>query len=163
MSNTPARYRIDFPRLVRSLLPTVLRKPRLLAWLASHTAPLESVYQDLLNYRLTSLQELSYNGQTAMLEKALNDKLDANLRRIYIRNTTIFLQPLYINFKREQQTKKYTHGKGKGLPLYPHNKKEIQAQVGFIVYAPGLNAKDYPLNKLIQRYKIALVTYRIIY
>ena len=145
------------------MLPTMLRKPRLLAWLAALVSPVVWLYQQFLNYRLISLQELSYNGQTAMLEKALNDKLDPNLRRIVIRNTTVFLDVLYINYKHEQQPPKYAHRKQEGGPLYPYSKKEYQNQVGFTVYAPGLNAKDYALNKLIQRYKIALVTYRIIY
>jgi hypothetical protein len=164
MSSTPTRYRIEYGRLVPLLLPTPLRKPRHLAWLASFTGQVELLYQQFLTFRLGSLRELSYNGQTIMLEKALNDKLDNNLRRIVIRNSTIFLEPLYINFKIEQQPPKYSHRKSEGKPpLYPYSKRQFQSQVGFIVYAPGLNAKDYPLNKLIQRYKIALVTYRIIY
>ncbi len=163
MSDTPARYRIDFGRLVNLLLPTMLRKPRLLAWLASLVSPVLWLYQQFLNYRLTSLQELSYNGQTALLEKCLNDKLDPNLRRIVIRNTTVFLDPLYLNFKIEQQPPIYSHRSSEGIPLYPFRSEDFANQVGFTVYAPGLNAKDYPLNKLIQRFKIALVTYRIIY
>ncbi len=158
-----ARFRLDFPRLVWLLLPSLLRKPRLVAFVTSLTSPVAYLYQQFLGYRLDTLRELSYNGQTALLEKALNDKLDNDLRRIVIRNSTVFLDPLYINFKREQQPITYATSKAEGRPLYPHRSADFANQVGFTVYAPGLNSKDYQLNVLIQRFKIALVSYRIIY
>jgi hypothetical protein len=159
----PPRYRLDLPRLVWLLLPVLLRKPRLLAWLNVLTSPVEYLYRQFLDYRLDTLRELSYNGQTALLEAALNDKLDPTLRRIVIRNSTNFLEALYINFKREAQPPTYASSKAEGRPLYPHRASEFANQVGFTVYAPGLNAKDYQLNILIKRFKIALVKYRIIY
>ncbi len=162
-ASTPARFRVDFPRLVWLLLPSLLRKPRLVAWFTSLTSPVAYLYQQFLSYRLDTLRELSYNGQTALLEKALNDKLDASLRRIVIRNSTLFLDPLYINFVREQQPPVYASNAAEGRPLYPYRASDFANQTGFTVYAPGLNAKDYQLNILIQRFKIALVSYRIIY
>lgn len=162
-ASTPARFRLDVPRLSVLLLPSLLRRPRLVAWLASLTSPVAGLYQEFLSYRLATLQELAYNGQTALLEKALNDKIDSSLRRIVIRNSTNYLDPLYINFKREIQPSVFATSKVEGRPLYPHRASDFANQVGFIVYAPGLNAKDYPLNILIRRFKIALVSYRIIY
>jgi hypothetical protein len=162
-ANTPTRYRLDVPLLGWLLLPPVLRRPRLMAWITALLSPVGHLYQRFLSYRLDTLRELSYNGQTALLEKALNDKLDPNLRRIVIRNSSVYLDPLYINFKREAQPPVYATSKKEGRPLYPHRASEFAGQVGFTVYAPGLNAKDYQLNILIQRFKIALVSYRILY
>jgi hypothetical protein len=162
-ANTPTRFRLDVPRLGWLLLPSLLRKPRMVAWITSLLSPVDYLYQQFLSYRLATLQELAYNGQTALLEKALNDKLDPNLRRIVIRNSTVYLDPLYINFKREAQPPIYATSRAAGRPLYPHQASEFANQVGFTVYAPGLNDKDYQLNILIQRFKIALVSYRILY
>ena len=162
-ASTPARFRLDLPRLMVLLLPSLLRKPRLVAWLTSLTRPADDLYQQFLTYRGSTLQELAYNGQTALLEKALNDKLDNDLRRIVLRNSTVYLDLLYLNFKRELQPVVYASGKQEGAPLYPHRASDFLSQVGFTVYAPGLNARDYQLNILLQRFKIALVNYRIIY
>lgn len=159
----PARFRLDTPRLVWLLLPTTLRKPRLVAWLTTLASPVAYLYQQFLSYRLDTLRELSYNGQTALMEKGLNDKLDNNLRRIVIRNSAIYLDPLYINFKREAQPPTFASSRAEGRPLYPHRASDFASQVDFTVYAPGLNAKDYQLNILIRRFKIALVNYRILY
>ncbi|AWM31371.1 hypothetical protein [Hymenobacter nivis] len=163
MSASPARFRLDVAYLATVLLPALLRKPRLVAWVSALTSPVDAVYQAFLAYRLDTLRELSYNGQTALLEKALNDKLDPNLRRILIRNSTVYLDPLYLNFKREAQPPVYASTRAEGRPLLPHRASDFAGQVGFTVYAPGLNAKDYQLNILLQRFKIALVSYRIIY
>lgn len=162
-ASAPARFRLDFPLLAQLLLPALLRKPRLVAWVTALTRPVDDLYQQFLAYRLDTLRELSYNGQTALLEKALNDKLDPDLRRIVIRNSAVFLDPLYLNFKHEAQPITYASTRAEGRPLFPHRSSDFANQVGFTVYAPGLNAKDYQLNILIQRFKIALVNYRIIY
>jgi hypothetical protein len=162
-ASTPTRYRLDVPRLGWLLLPSLLRRPRLVAWVTSLLSPVDYLYQQFLSYRLDTLCELSYNGQTALLEKALNDKLDPNLRRIVIRNSAVYLDSLYLNFKREAQPPVYATSRSEGRPLYPHRASEFAGQVGFTVYAPGLNAKDYQLNILIRRFKIALVSYRILY
>ena len=162
-ASTPARFRLDVPVLSVLLLPALLRKPRLLAWLGALVSPVGGLYQDFLAYRAATLVLLSYNGQTALLEKALNDKLDPNLRRVVIRNASSFLSPLYVNYKRENQPPVFARNAAEGGALYPHRASDFAGEVGFTVYAPGLNAFDAPLNILIQRLKIALVNYHIIY
>jgi hypothetical protein len=162
-AKTPTRFRLDLPRLGVLLLPSLLRRPRLIAWASSLTSPVAGLYRQLLDYRLDTLRELSYNGQTALLEKALNDKLDPDLRRIVIRNSTVFLDPLYINFLREAQPPVFATSAAEGGALYPYAFADFANQIGFTVWAPGLEAKDYQLNILIRRFKIALVSYQIIY
>ena len=75
------RYRVDIPRLTALLLPALLRKPRLLAWLGALLAPLQQLYAAFLLYAEAARIELSYNGQVMVMQGMLNEGFDPDLRR----------------------------------------------------------------------------------
>ncbi|GGG33513.1 hypothetical protein [Hymenobacter glacieicola] len=159
------RFRLNFPALVRGLVPSLLRKPRTLAWLEVLTSPIETIYQDFLNYQADVLRQLSYNGQTIMMEKALNDTFDPGFRRIRVRNAVGELAPVYVNFVREQQpnpTTTFVQEAGH-QPLYLRHQVEFNSQVDFTVYAPGLAAQALGLHAMVRRLKRAMTNYQILY
>lgn len=81
---------IDFNRLVMLLLPTFLRKVKMVAWLQMLVTPIKMVYSDFMNNRAENLNNLQHNGQVCYLRCLLNDKFDPVLRRIRITNGSAF-------------------------------------------------------------------------
>lgn len=77
-------YNIIYSKLVTWLTPSVLRKPKILAWLGIIIAPVQYIYQDLLRFRTAKLYELGITPQVCYLQKLLNDKYDYAQRRIKI-------------------------------------------------------------------------------
>lgn len=160
-----SRFRIEWPALVRNLIPAMLRRPRLLAWLESITSPVAALYRQFLLYRSTVLRQLSYNGQTILLEKALNDTFDPAFRRIRVVNAVGELAPTYVNFVREQQPNPtvYLVNEPDYQPLYLYSQAAFNSQVDFTVYAPGLGSQATGLHALIRRLKRAMTNYQILY
>jgi len=160
-----ARYRLSIPTLISQLLPAVLRKPGQIAWLSALLSPVGSLYSGFLSYRATTLRLLSYNGQTILLEKALNDTFDPLLRRIVVRNTVGELTPVYLNFEYENQPAPFVFFEDEPdyQPLYLHEDVEFNSQVDFTVFAPDQAAKATALNTMIRRLKRAMTNYQILY
>lgn len=77
-------YKVDWDRLILLLLPTFLRKPVLFGYLKALITPIANLHYDWTLQREENLRILSYNSQKCYLRKALNDKTDNNLRRIYL-------------------------------------------------------------------------------
>lgn len=77
-------YRINFARLSLLLLPSMLRKQILAAYLRAAYSQFDFIpfikYREDTNYRLT------HNGQVCYLRAALNDRFDAEQRRVEIGN-----------------------------------------------------------------------------
>ena len=75
-------YRIIFTRLAIMLLPTMLRKPVISAYVRAAFSQFDYIgfaaYRRQTNYRLT------HNGQVCYLRAVLNDYFDVELRRIEI-------------------------------------------------------------------------------
>lgn len=77
-------FRIDYLKLVRLLLPFILRKPRIEAFVEACISPVDALYTHFLSFRYDNLYHLSITPQVYSLEKALNDRFDYTQRRIYI-------------------------------------------------------------------------------
>ncbi len=77
-------YDIDVKKLSVLLLPTFLRKPKMVAWLHSLVTPLVSLHYVFMQKRAADLYNLNHNGQVCYLRGALNDAFDVELRRIQI-------------------------------------------------------------------------------
>ena len=83
-------FELNLRRLVILLLPTFLRKSRLVAWMQILIAPLEQLQYDFGLKRNSDLVTLTHNGQKCYLRKILNDTFDQALRRIRIEDMTHF-------------------------------------------------------------------------
>lgn len=135
-------YNVDFPALVRGLLPTLLRRDRVLALATALVQPVRDLYALLLPWQAQVRRELSYNAQTLLFEKGLNDTFDLNLKRIRIDASAVDRTPFYLRFQYEQQPPRYTysqayaqaHGKP---PRYLRTASLYSFPVGFVVRVPA--------------------------
>jgi hypothetical protein len=161
----PPRYSFKLPALVNSLLPSLLRQPRHLAWLRALLSPLAWLQLQLATFVATTKTELSYNGQTLLLEKALNDRFDPAFRRIRIINADTDLQPVYLNFEAEQQPLPTVYFEAEQQPLlYLTNWIEYTNQVGFTVQLPrSLRPQEVAVQARIKQLKLALIRHKLLY
>ncbi|MES2730033.1 MAG: hypothetical protein V4621_08085 [Pseudomonadota bacterium] len=161
----PKRFQVDHDALATGELPVKLRKPRWMALLSAMTSPLVAVYMDFLTYYDQTRRELSYNGQTMQLERALNDRFDPALARIYIIGNDTVLEGSYDNFVEELQPAQYMGFISEAPPYaYDYDFSEILNQVGFTVKVPvGLRSKEFAINARIKQLKLAMIKHQIQY
>jgi len=165
--STNIRYRVHFDYLAELLLPSLLRKRRLLAWVEALLVPLKQLYLTFLLYAEASRIELSYSSITLILEGALNDQFDPTLRRIVIDNSSTELQPLYFNFVDEQQPEKYILFADESPPwTYAYLYTEFTSQIDFTVHVPLVlrtPQRTDQLNARIRRFKLAMRRYQLLF
>ena len=148
-------FRVAIDKLVAALLPTLLRKSRLMAWLGALLYPVEKCHQSWLQMRADNLYKLEHTGQVGALTQALNDRLDPVLRRIYIAGSQH--EHVYLYMPAEKS---------------PHYLGELFIQravdyadsgFDFIVYVPQevFHSKWFALTALIYFYKVASKRYKI--
>ncbi len=77
-------FKLSINKLAASLLPTFLRRPKLVALLHALLYPVEGLHQAWTQMRAENLYKLAHTGQVISLRDALNDVLDPALRRIYL-------------------------------------------------------------------------------
>ncbi|GAA4349758.1 hypothetical protein GCM10023185_06720 [Hymenobacter saemangeumensis] len=163
---------IDFLRLATQLLPPLLRKPKLRAWVGSLLSPLRQQHAAFLLYAAQARRELSYNSQTMAYEKALNDRFDPNGQRIWIENSDRELKPLYLNFTAENQEAKPVYSRAECPPWqYIYSQADFNSQLDFIVRVPPvlLPSNNPPaaaeltaqLHARIQRFRLAGKRYAV--
>ena len=150
-------FELNLRRLVILLLPTFLRKARLVAWLQILIAPLEHLQYSFNQKRNSDLVTLTHNGQKCYLRKILNDSFDQTLRRIRIEDMTHF-NAVYIYTEAENQPvyleEKY---------LYTSGEMQVSG-VNFSVRIPNtLRARNVEIKAIIEAYKIASKRYIMIY
>ena len=150
-------FELNLRRLVILLLPTFLRKARLIAWLQILIAPLEQLQYSFNQKRNSDLVTLMHNGQKCYLRKILNDSFDQTLRRIRIEDMTHF-NAVYIYTEAENQPvyleEKY---------LYTSGEMQVSG-VNFSVRIPKtLRTRNVEIKALIEAYKIASKRYIMIY
>lgn len=149
-------YKVDWDRLILLLLPTFLRKPILFGYLRAMISPVSNLHYTWSRMREENLKKLSYNGQRCYLRKALNDKCDNTLRRIYIQdvpelsavhiytpeeNLDLYLDTIFLDLD-------YTEG---------------GENVDFIVYVPSdVMNKINEINAILELYVLAGKQYKII-
>lgn len=152
-------YNIDFNKLVGLLLPTSLRKRKMLFWLQVLVTPLKRIHYDFLqkrNEKNGDLYRLKHNGQVCYLRKALNDNFDPEKRRIQITDGNQF-------------RRKYLYTKGEKKPVFlgklflRERSDYVDTGVDFLVLLPkNLTYNPHEMNALIDFYKLAGKRYKII-
>lgn len=180
-AKVPARYRVDWARLNALLLPPALRRPRLLALQQALTWPLRLRYDDVLIWMATMRREAGYNGQTMVLEQALNDQFAPVTRDMVVRNNTGGLLPHFL-YRTDEYPPTSTGGTT-GNPYYIDNQVNTYffyprlesgtlldlgfvsefGRPGFTVYAPGQASQEDKLMRRINQLKMATTQYSIVY
>lgn len=74
LAPVPLHHRVRFADLTAQLLPALLRRPRLLAWLAALLAPLETLYQEFATYQRGTFRRLACSTHTLVFEEDWHDR-----------------------------------------------------------------------------------------
>lgn len=159
-------FNIDIKRLALLTLPEDLRQALHAAWIQFIVLPYVLVYNEFMSYRSFTLQELNYNGQTIMLQKCLNDKLDPYLRRIQLNNVSDSVVPMPIikEYGDVQFADTYVGYESENMPLVTYRYSEWVNQNGLLVICPiELNAHENHIKSLLKRFLMASVKYSIRY
>lgn len=148
-------YDINFNKLTQLLLPTFLRKPRILAYLKCCIAPVESLHYDFNVRRMDDHYKLNHTWQKCYMEAVLNDMFDLDLRRIRI-----------IEGDRYERNYIYTHAerKPKYLGTLFLRRAEDYSDTGydFTVDMANVFADWYDVDALVKFYKLEGTRFNII-
>lgn len=150
-------FELNIKKLGVLLLPSLLRRAKMVAWIRILFTPLDALYSNFLNKRKTDLYRLEHNGQKCYLRKALNDKFDPQQRRITIddapRNNAVYIftqaenMPVYL----DDAITIYTQG-------------EYVGRLNFVVHLPSeLKNFELEIKSLIDYYKLASKKYELYY
>lgn len=154
-------YNIDYTRLVRLLLPTIFRKELLVIMLNSMVGGIRGVYSSFLLFRDQNLYRLSITPQVFSLEKLLNNRFDADKRRIYIKDG-VFYKSKYL-YKKTVKQPLFIRTKAENKPLFINKEVETGAKsVDFIVCVPStLKFNEDVFTALLDSYKLVSKTWKI--
>lgn len=149
-------YSVDFKKLAILMLPTFLRKPIVVAYLQSLLVPIDSVYYNWSVFRNDNIYKMNHNGQICYLRKALNDKFDPQLRRIYIGNGNRY-ERQYLYTTPEDRSRFL------GTMYLHQNLDYADTGLDFIVYVPQeiIDESPFALKALIDFYKAGGKRYKI--
>ena len=156
-------YKLSYKKLSAMLVPTFLRKPRILAFVQALAFPLKVMHNELMQYRSEAMYRLVHNGQVCRLEKVLNDAFDSVERRIYIKDGLTFIRR-YI-YSPDEDKPLYIYSPDENKPVYIHESVAQERDADFVVVLPSLIAWPqevlYQLKATVNYYKVAGKTFRI--
>lgn len=148
-------YKINYNLLVQLLIPTFLRKPRIIAFLQAAIAPLTSLHQQFNQARIDDHYKLDHNWQKCYLQAALNDMFDLDERKIRI-----------IEGDRYERNYIYTHAeqKPKYLGTLFLRRAEDYSDTGydFTVDMANVTANQYDVVAFVKFYKLEGTRFNII-
>ncbi len=155
------KYNIDFKKLVIWLLPSVLRRRYMIAWLVALISPVIRMYNDVLAFRRLAIYRLAITPQVCYLEKALNDRYDIAQRRIRIVDAKEFEGiPLY----RKVESKPlglFRRSEGKGQVYYTKSETS-KFGADFVIEVSVLIAFDLnELTAFVNSYKLASKKFKV--
>ncbi|MBL0144943.1 MAG: hypothetical protein IPP48_03455 [Chitinophagaceae bacterium] len=154
-------YNIDFSKLTRWLLPSFVRKPKMMYWMLALATPVIVLYGDFKRYRKTKQYQLLITPQVCYLEKMLNDTFDFTLRRIRIVDAIWYPATNIFTISESKPVAVYTSGEGAPLIIYTDGEAGL-FQDDFIVEVPAALVFDENQMKAnINIYKLAGTKYKI--
>ena len=151
-------YNLDYNKLLLQLIPSFLRKDRLVGLMQSIVYPVKQLFDLFIKYRSERIYELNHSGQVYSMENVFNDRFDAEERRIYITD----------GFAKDR-TYIYTRAENKPVFLgqvFLYNRGDYgDTGVDFIVWVPNAIVitleEMYELRALVDKYRIAPKRYKI--
>ncbi len=155
------KYNINFKTLVIWLLPSVLRKPRVIALAMNFIGGIVKIYNSLMAFRVSMLYKLTISPQVCFLEKALNDRYDDLLRRITISDPKQY-DYLYV-YRKSENKPQYIYKRSESKPVWLYTRAETaRFQVDFLILIPVavlFNANE--LKALVDSYKLASKKFKV--
>ncbi|WP_157730233.1 hypothetical protein [Tenacibaculum jejuense] len=149
-------YRIDIFKWTTLLLPTHLRKPKIIAFLKVLITPLSSLYDKFIIDQQDDFFYLKHNAQVCYLRKALNDQFDPVNREITLSDGNRF-ERIYI-YTRAEETPLF-------LTKLTLNSRDDYSDTGvdYIVGIPNnLSNQENEINALINRFNAATKRYKLV-
>jgi hypothetical protein len=159
-------YNVDFNRLLKWLVPPLLRSNLILNWLKAIISPIYWVYNNFIQYKSDVDYRTAITPQVCYLEKVLNDTFDKVRRRITISDNPgknivlIHMDDAALPVK--------IHQEGSGhdaVTLLIHDESSYVNLSDFIVRVPLTlqQSQRYRLQTILNTYKLASKRYKIIY
>lgn len=146
-----SKYDLNFRKLIVQLLPIRLRG-NLVDFIEMLIKPLKRHFYQFSVFKDKEKQALTYNAQMPMLQKLLNDTLVTS--DIYIEDAP------YNAVDGVWENAEY---KPKEIGFWGLLGKDEIGYNGFVVYVPsGVAGKTNIIKALVDRYKLAGTTYRIV-
>ncbi|WP_038531813.1 hypothetical protein [Formosa agariphila] len=160
-------YSINYKRLAILVLPINIRQPRVIAYLHALISPLVNLHYNWRQYRLANIYKLEHSWQVCSMRGALNDRFDAEQRRIFINDGDVHAA-FYIYTEGEDRPNYiYTEteiGLGANKTWLYNENELVGSAADFTVYVPLeiMNLQQYEVIGLIDFYKLAGKNYKII-
>jgi hypothetical protein len=144
------KFEVDFRKWLLWMLPAVLRKPRLIAFIRALTLPIVRIHAALLVFRVVANESAQITGQVCVLRTYLNRRFDPD-GRIEIRDD-------------EMRTDTYIYMVLENRPLYLNAHLSSAGGADFVVGIPAvLRAQEPEIRREINRFKLITKKFRIEY
>lgn len=158
-------FDIEFPELVRQLLPVRLRQGKMLRWLQCLIAPTLELYLNFTLNRNANIYVLKHSSQIAYMQAVLNDAYDPILRRIYI-NDGLYTDSLFVFLIDENEPLWLGMQSEIGSTLYQNpnwlftRAETLEPSYCFVVNVPiGLVYDEVRLRALVDKYRLPSKNY----
>ena len=151
-------YDIDIYRWAWLLLPPVLRRTRLYAWMCVLLLPVHQTLVSFRAYRESAIRRVNVNGQVIYIEKALNDAFSPEERGIYITDTPDNAALLYP----EAEHTLAVHEDGAAETAYVKAEGDAKYTADYVVNVPfSLVLRTEEIRAVVEYNKPAGRTYEI--
>jgi hypothetical protein len=154
-------FKIDYQRLVASLVPPALRKHNLLEWLNCLVYPIQLLFNEYQLNRKNNLYKIDITPQVCYLQKAINDRYDYVQKRIRIVDVEIKETSFLYQQSENKPLPLFTKGENHPIPFYLQTETSA-VSVDFLVLVPiELRYSDNEMRAYIDSYKLASKEYKI--
>ncbi len=156
-------FNVNWTYLLEILIPPILRKPKLRAWLKLVTSQISKIYDDFVIERTWWKYNINFTGQLCYLEKKLQETFNCNEIKILDGE---LIQTSYLSFQSEPYLPVYATFISENEPTMTLiNQSELGHNADFIVQVPYgcLNSEQIDLlKKIINEYKLFEKQYKIV-
>lgn len=130
-------FDIQVNKLSEWLIPTMMRKGVMMAFVKAAFAPIVTLHNSFLGYRDAKFYQIRMNYQTCYLESFLNDRFDYVQRRIYIEDAET-VEQVYL-YQVEEEKPEWLYQQSENEPLYLFTEGESLGDLlnDFVVYVPA--------------------------
>lgn len=154
MPNYTTYHNVNWSLLLRNLLPIDWRKSPLIPFVFALIYTIAQVHASFKLFRHQTALDLGYNSQVCHLTRALNDSYDPYYRRIYIKNTNVTTDMLFLYFPQDDEPLHLYDDE----PLHMYGSTDYnQSAVDFTVHVPATlwQTIDEPtIRALIDKHKL---------
>ena len=141
-------YIVNWTKLLNWLLPEVLRKPKLLAFMKALVYPINLLHNDLLRFKKQKEYQLSINSQVCRLQALLNDRYDSFNRRLYIDDGQLGNEVYVFTDAEDSPLGLFTAAENNPVDVY--NDYELHGTAAdFIVFIPNALNGSININDLV--------------